>query len=161
MVTGCAQKIAPSQDPSKPKVQFVTVEEGVRMEVLDWGAARRRRRLTVRIRPIQDSDDSLRRSAVELTSPPMRWWKAARIWLTSRIRASGGLPEDVNQAGSMLCLPFIRPFVRSSANSFRRIALIDNSIRRAYDSTAFISEAERSSNSHSAINVAVIRPNGR
>jgi hypothetical protein len=61
----------------------------------------------------------------------------------------------------MWCLQFIRAFVRSSVNSFRRIAPIDNSIRRAYDSTAFNSEAERSPNSHSPINIAVIRPNGR
>ena len=39
LVTGAgrAQNVAPSNDPSKHKVQFVTVQEGVRLEVLDWG----------------------------------------------------------------------------------------------------------------------------
>jgi pimeloyl-ACP methyl ester carboxylesterase len=41
MATGCAQKIAPSHDPSQLKVQFVTVEEGVRLEVIDWGGSGR------------------------------------------------------------------------------------------------------------------------
>jgi non-heme chloroperoxidase len=35
--TGHAQKSAPWHDPSKHSVQFVNVEEGVRLEVLDWG----------------------------------------------------------------------------------------------------------------------------
>jgi hypothetical protein len=36
-VTGFAQDSASWNDPSQHKVQFVTVEEGVRLEVLDWG----------------------------------------------------------------------------------------------------------------------------
>ena len=38
---GCAQQSAPWHDPSKHKVQLVTVEDGVRLEVLDWGGAGR------------------------------------------------------------------------------------------------------------------------
>jgi hypothetical protein len=34
--TGYAQESASWHDPSKHSVQFVTVEEGVRLEVLDW-----------------------------------------------------------------------------------------------------------------------------
>jgi len=43
LVTGAgrAQNVAPSNDPSKHKVQFVTVQEGVRLEVLDWGGSGR------------------------------------------------------------------------------------------------------------------------
>ena len=37
----CAQQSAPWHDPSPHKVQFVTVEEGVRLEVLDWGGTGR------------------------------------------------------------------------------------------------------------------------
>jgi len=37
----CAQESAPWHDPSKHKVQFVTVEEGVQLEVLDWGGTGR------------------------------------------------------------------------------------------------------------------------
>ncbi len=36
-----AQESAPWQDPSKHRVQFVTVEDGVRLEVLDWGGSGR------------------------------------------------------------------------------------------------------------------------
>ena len=36
-----AQKFAPWRDPSKHSLQFVTVEEGVRLEVLDWGGTGR------------------------------------------------------------------------------------------------------------------------
>ena len=36
-----AQESAPWQDPSKHRVQFVTVEDGVRLEVLDWGGTGR------------------------------------------------------------------------------------------------------------------------
>src|SRR5882672_8842027 len=39
--TGFAQESVPWQDPSKHQVQFVTVEEGVRLEVLDWGGTGR------------------------------------------------------------------------------------------------------------------------
>jgi len=39
--TGCAQESAPWHDLSKHEVQFVTVEEGVRLEVLDWGGSGR------------------------------------------------------------------------------------------------------------------------
>jgi non-heme chloroperoxidase len=35
------QQAAPWHDPSKHKIQFVTVEEGVRLEVLDWGGSGR------------------------------------------------------------------------------------------------------------------------
>jgi non-heme chloroperoxidase len=35
--TGCAQESTPWHDPSKHTAQFVTVEEGVQLEVLDWG----------------------------------------------------------------------------------------------------------------------------
>jgi pimeloyl-ACP methyl ester carboxylesterase len=38
---GRAQVPAPWHDPSKHSVQFVTVEEGVRLEVLDWGGSGR------------------------------------------------------------------------------------------------------------------------
>ena len=38
---GCAEQIAPWHDPPKHKIQFVTVEEGVRLEVLDWGGSGR------------------------------------------------------------------------------------------------------------------------
>ncbi len=37
----CAQESAPWQDPSKHQVRFVTVEDGVRLEVLDWGGTGR------------------------------------------------------------------------------------------------------------------------
>ena len=33
----CSRKSAPWHDPSPHRVQFVTVEDGVRLEVLDWG----------------------------------------------------------------------------------------------------------------------------
>jgi hypothetical protein len=36
LAPGCAQR-----DPSKHKVQFVTVANGVRLEVLDWGGSGR------------------------------------------------------------------------------------------------------------------------
>jgi pimeloyl-ACP methyl ester carboxylesterase len=39
--TACAQNAASWHDPSKHKVQFVTVEEGVQLEVLDWGGTGR------------------------------------------------------------------------------------------------------------------------
>jgi len=39
--TGYAQESASWHDPSKHSVQFVTVEEGVRLEVLDWGGTGR------------------------------------------------------------------------------------------------------------------------
>jgi non-heme chloroperoxidase len=39
--TSRAQKSEPWHDPSTHKVQFVTVEEGVRLEVLDWGGSGR------------------------------------------------------------------------------------------------------------------------
>jgi len=39
--TGSAQGSAPWHDPSKHMVQFVTVEDGVRLEVLDWGGSGR------------------------------------------------------------------------------------------------------------------------
>lgn len=41
VAAGCAQASAPWRDPSRHKVQFVTVEEGVRLEVLDWGGTGR------------------------------------------------------------------------------------------------------------------------
>lgn len=37
----CAQESPSWQDPSKHRVQFVTVEDGVRLEVLDWGGSGR------------------------------------------------------------------------------------------------------------------------
>lgn len=37
----CAQGSASWQDPSKHRVQFVTVQDGVRLEVLDWGGSGR------------------------------------------------------------------------------------------------------------------------
>jgi pimeloyl-ACP methyl ester carboxylesterase len=40
-VTGFAQDSVPWHDPSKHIVQFVTVEKGIRLEVLDWGGAGR------------------------------------------------------------------------------------------------------------------------
>ena len=40
-LTGFAQDSAPWHDPSKHSVQFVTVENGVRLEVLDWGGTGR------------------------------------------------------------------------------------------------------------------------
>ena len=40
-VTGRAQESAPWHDPSKHKVQFVTVDDGVQLEVLDWGGSGR------------------------------------------------------------------------------------------------------------------------
>src|ERR1035441_6074010 len=40
-VTGFAQDSASWHDPSQHKAQFVTVEEGVRLEVLDWGGTGR------------------------------------------------------------------------------------------------------------------------
>jgi hypothetical protein len=36
-----AQESVPWHDPSKHTVQFVTVEEGIRIEVLDWGGTGR------------------------------------------------------------------------------------------------------------------------
>ncbi len=39
--TGFAQEGAPWHDPSEHKVQLVTVEEGVKLEVLDWGGTGR------------------------------------------------------------------------------------------------------------------------
>ncbi len=39
--TGGAQESAPWHDPSKHQVQFVTVDDGVRLEVLDWGGSGR------------------------------------------------------------------------------------------------------------------------
>jgi non-heme chloroperoxidase len=41
MASGHAQKSAAWHDPSKHQVQFVTVEDGVRLEVLDWGGTGR------------------------------------------------------------------------------------------------------------------------
>ncbi len=38
---GYGQESAPWHDPSNHRVQFVTVEEGVRLEVLDWGGTGR------------------------------------------------------------------------------------------------------------------------
>jgi len=35
----CTRKSAPWHDPSPHRVQFVTVEDGVRLEVLDWGGS--------------------------------------------------------------------------------------------------------------------------
>jgi len=40
--SGCAQEAVQWHDPSQHKVQFVTVEEGVQLEVLDWGGSGRR-----------------------------------------------------------------------------------------------------------------------
>ena len=40
-VPGLGQSAGPWHDPSRHKIQFVTVEEGVRLEVLDWGGAGR------------------------------------------------------------------------------------------------------------------------
>jgi len=40
-VASCAQESAPWHDPSPHKVQFITVEEGVQLEVLDWGGSGR------------------------------------------------------------------------------------------------------------------------
>src|ERR1017187_4460649 len=37
----CAQDVTPWRGPSKHSVQFVTVEDGVRLEVLDWGGTGR------------------------------------------------------------------------------------------------------------------------
>src|SRR5206468_8408888 len=37
----CARERTLSQDPSKPEVRFVTVEDDVRLEVLDWGGSGR------------------------------------------------------------------------------------------------------------------------
>jgi pimeloyl-ACP methyl ester carboxylesterase len=39
--TGYAQESDPWHDPSSHRVQFVTVEDGVRLEVLDWGGSGR------------------------------------------------------------------------------------------------------------------------
>src|SRR6266849_9565141 len=36
MAPACTREPAPWQDPSKHRVQFVTVENDVRLEVLDW-----------------------------------------------------------------------------------------------------------------------------
>jgi len=41
IATGWAQESTPWHDPSKHKVQFVTVEVGVQLEVLDWGGTGR------------------------------------------------------------------------------------------------------------------------
>jgi non-heme chloroperoxidase len=38
---GRAQESSPWRDPSHHKVQFITVEDGVRLEVLDWGGTGR------------------------------------------------------------------------------------------------------------------------
>lgn len=38
---GIGQDSQPWHDPSQHKVQFVTVEDGVRLEVLDWGGTGR------------------------------------------------------------------------------------------------------------------------
>lgn len=38
-ITGCAQQASPWHDPSPHQVQFVAVEDGVRLEVLDWGGS--------------------------------------------------------------------------------------------------------------------------
>jgi non-heme chloroperoxidase len=38
---GLAQADSGWRDPSKHRVQFVTVEDGVRLEVLDWGGSGR------------------------------------------------------------------------------------------------------------------------
>jgi pimeloyl-ACP methyl ester carboxylesterase len=40
-VSACAQQATNWKDPSRHTVQFVTVEEGIRLEVLDWGGAGR------------------------------------------------------------------------------------------------------------------------
>src|SRR5579862_1751560 len=40
-VTGFAQDAVLWHDPSKHTVQFVTVEKGIRLEVLDWGGTGR------------------------------------------------------------------------------------------------------------------------
>ena len=37
----CAQETASWHDPSKHTVQVVTVEDGVRLELLDWGGSGR------------------------------------------------------------------------------------------------------------------------
>jgi len=39
LMSGAAQESLSWHDPSKHTVQFVTVEEGVRVEVLDWGGS--------------------------------------------------------------------------------------------------------------------------
>src|SRR6266849_6292824 len=41
MAPACTREPAPWQDPSKHRVQFVTVENDVRLEVLDWGGSGR------------------------------------------------------------------------------------------------------------------------
>jgi len=41
MVPASCQEPAPWHDPSPHRVQFVTVEPGVRLEVLDWGGSGR------------------------------------------------------------------------------------------------------------------------
>src|SRR2546425_9052440 len=41
VATACGQEPVTWQDPSKHLVRFVTVEEGVRLEVLDWGGSGR------------------------------------------------------------------------------------------------------------------------
>src|SRR5215469_8809525 len=38
-MAACAQSSPDWHDPSPHKVQFATVEEGVRLEVLDWGGS--------------------------------------------------------------------------------------------------------------------------
>lgn len=40
-IAACAQNPSTWHDPSTHQVQFVTVEEGVRLEVLDWGGSGR------------------------------------------------------------------------------------------------------------------------
>src|SRR5882757_1083798 len=37
----CGQETVPWRDPSKHDVRFVTVNQGVRLEVLDWGGSGR------------------------------------------------------------------------------------------------------------------------
>ena len=39
--SGCAPEAVQWHDPSQHKVMFVTVEEGVQLEVLDWGGSGR------------------------------------------------------------------------------------------------------------------------
>lgn len=40
-LAACAQNTAAWRDPSEHRVQFVTVQDGVRLEVLDWGGSGR------------------------------------------------------------------------------------------------------------------------
>lgn len=41
LTAGCEQSFRPWRDPSKHRVEFVTVEDNVRLEVLDWGGTGR------------------------------------------------------------------------------------------------------------------------